>query len=130
MYASVLLCPPPDAVLATKPSARFCGRFSQDLATTQHYSVGLTPIAKKYLTATSLGPIPCSQDLATGCEPPGSGVRVQAGLCMLRGRAFEALDNRGRAATWYRTALQVRPCDAGLSYSDVMLWRGFGQAAG
>ncbi|KAG2424019.1 hypothetical protein HXX76_014844 [Chlamydomonas incerta] len=44
-------------------------------------------------------------------EPPGggSGVRVQAGMALLRGRAFEALDNRGRAAVWYQAALQLDP---------------------
>ncbi|GLC37175.1 hypothetical protein PLESTB_000988000 [Pleodorina starrii] len=44
-------------------------------------------------------------------EPPGggAGVRVQAGMCCLRGRAFEALENRGRAAVWYQAALQLDP---------------------
>ncbi|EFJ41124.1 hypothetical protein VOLCADRAFT_68591 [Volvox carteri f. nagariensis] len=44
-------------------------------------------------------------------EPPGggAGVRVQAGMCCLRGRAFEALENRCRAAVWYQVALQLDP---------------------
>ncbi|KXZ51181.1 hypothetical protein GPECTOR_13g668 [Gonium pectorale] len=44
-------------------------------------------------------------------EPPGggAGVRVQAGMACLRGRAFEALENRGRAAIWYKAALRLDP---------------------
>ncbi|GFR43068.1 hypothetical protein Agub_g4075, partial [Astrephomene gubernaculifera] len=47
----------------------------------------------------------------TVVEPPGGGegVRVQAGMCCLRGRAFDALENRGRAAVWYQAALQMDP---------------------
>lgn len=37
------------------------------------------------------------------------GLDIAAAMAFLRGRAYEALDNRGRAVQWYRSALQRDP---------------------
>lgn len=34
---------------------------------------------------------------------------MYAGVCLLRARAFEALDSRARAIQWYKAALQADP---------------------
>eukprot|EP00879_Flechtneria_rotunda_P031998 GHRR01035141.1.p2 GENE.GHRR01035141.1~~GHRR01035141.1.p2 ORF type:complete len:160 (+),score=51.01 GHRR01035141.1:1167-1646(+) len=40
---------------------------------------------------------------------PGLGVSTYAAICLLRGQAFEALDNRQRAIACYTAALQADP---------------------
>ena len=39
----------------------------------------------------------------------GQEVSFASAMCLLRGRAFGALENRGRAAVWFRAALQADP---------------------
>ena len=42
-------------------------------------------------------------------EAPGLEIRTGAAIALLRGRAFEALDDRARAAEWYQKALRADP---------------------
>lgn len=42
-------------------------------------------------------------------EAPGLEIRTGAAIALLRGRAFEALDDRARAAEWYQKALSADP---------------------
>ncbi|KAJ7299336.1 hypothetical protein O6H91_Y249500 [Diphasiastrum complanatum] len=45
------------------------------------------------------------------CDQDGEDreINIAAALCLLRGRAFEALENRSRALRWYKAALKVDP---------------------
>ncbi|GBG90194.1 hypothetical protein CBR_g50375 [Chara braunii] len=44
-------------------------------------------------------------------DMPGDGreINIAAAICLLRGRAYEALENRTRAALWYKASLKADP---------------------
>ncbi|EIE23608.1 TPR-like protein [Coccomyxa subellipsoidea C-169] len=48
------------------------------------------------------------QDVALE-EDIGQGVSHTSAMCLLRGRVYEALENRGRAIRWYKAALHMDP---------------------
>ena len=43
------------------------------------------------------------------CRPPGSEIRTGAAVAVLRARALAALDDRARAAEWFKAALRADP---------------------
>lgn len=49
-----------------------------------------------------------SQDIVLE-DDIGQGVSYTSAMCLLRGRVYEALENRARAIRWYKAALHVDP---------------------
>lgn len=49
----------------------------------------------------------------------GQGVNLQAAIMLLRGRAYDALENQQRAIRWYKAALQADP----FCYDAFKVWQ-------
>ncbi|GBF89495.1 anaphase-promoting complex subunit 6 [Raphidocelis subcapitata] len=55
-------------------------------------------------------------DAPAAAAAAGREIATPSAVCLLRGRAYEALDNRAAAAQWYRAALSLDPfCEEALS---------------